>query len=267
MMVAPTKSLWRLVKYRPQVDPNDLADAVIRQVGETYLDYRTRLLVRDSTEALRAYWGEERFQEWLHRSPVSEQLESIREEEFERPGFPSLARRLMEKTDPEEVRTYLRELGTRVRKSLKIPIGGSIALIMPGLLERETDDIDIVDEVPAELRNQHDLLHDLESRYGLKLAHFQRHYLPMGWENRLHYLDTFGELRVYLVDAYDVILSKLFSIRTKDLDDMREVVKKLDKATLSQRLKDTTSSMFASEDLKQRAEQNWYILFGEPLPS
>lgn len=266
-MVAQTKGLWKLVKYRPQVDPNDLAEAVVRQVGEGALDYRTRLLVRDSTEALREYWGEDRFQEWLCGSPARERIESIRSEEFERSGFPSLARRLVEKTDPEEVRTYLRELGTRVRKSLKIPVGGSIALIMPGLLERETDDIDIVDEVPAELRNQHDVLHDLESRYGLKLAHFQRHYLPMGWENRLHYLDTFGELRVYLVDAYDVILSKLFSIRTKDLDDMREVVKKLDRPTLVQRFKDTTGSMLASEDLKKRAEQNWYVLFGEPLPS
>lgn len=266
-MVAPTKGLWKLVKYRPQVDPNDLAAAVLREIGEEVLDYRTRLLVRDSTEALRTYWGEERFQEWLCQSPARERLESIRKEVFERPGFPSLARRLVEKTDPEEVRTYLRELGTHVRKSLKIPVGGSIALIMPGLLERETDDIDIVDEVPAEIRNQHNVLHDLESRYGLKLAHFQRHYLPMGWEHRLHYLDTFGELRVYLLDAYDVILSKLFSIRTKDLDDMREVVKKLNRVTLVQRFKDTTASMLASGDLKKRAEHNWYILFGEPLPS
>src|SRR5262245_26969706 len=127
-MVSPTKSLWKLVKYRPQVDPNDLADAVQRQAGEDGLDYRTRLLVRDSTEALRTYWGEDRFREWLCRSPVRARIESIRNEVFERPGFPSLARRLVEKTDPEEVRTYLRELGTRVRKSLKVPVGGSIAL-------------------------------------------------------------------------------------------------------------------------------------------
>jgi hypothetical protein len=266
-MVATAKDLWRLVKYRPQVDPNDLADAVLRQISEEGLDYRTRLLVRDSTEALRVFWGEDRFQAWLGRIPFRDRIDGIRNEEFERPGFPSLARRLMEKTDPEQIKTYFRELGTTVRKSLKIPVGGSVALIMPGLLSRETDDIDIVDEVPAELRNQHHLLHDLESRYGLKLAHFQRHYLPMGWENRMHYLDTFGELRVYLLDAYDVILSKLFSIRTKDLDDMREVVGQLDKAILAQRMKDTTVSMLAAPGLKERAEKNWYILFGESLPT
>lgn len=173
----------------------------------------------------------------------------------------------MEKTDPEQIRQYLRDLGVKVKRPLRMEVGGSVALIMPGYLSRATDDIDAVDEVPAELRGEHALLHELEDRYGLSLTHFQRHYLPMGWEQRLHFLDSFGQLQVYLVDAADVLLSKLFSVRSKDLDDLRVVAPQLDKDSLACRLKQTCSSMIAAPDLRQCAERNWYILYGEALPT
>jgi hypothetical protein len=127
--------------------------------------------------------------------------------------------------------------------------------------------MDVVDEVPADLRNQHKLLHELKERYGLELAHFQRHYLPKGWEIRLHYLDAFGALRVYLVDAHDVFLSKLFSKRTKDLDDLRFVSRHLDKAVLTRKLTENCSALLSEQDLRQYAEKNWYIVYGEPLPA
>jgi hypothetical protein len=267
MMATQTKDLWRLVKYRPQVDPDDLAEAVEAQAGEEGLDYRTRLLIRDSVDALKGYWGESRFKDWLGRSPTRTQIEVICKEDFERPGFPSLRRRLMKKTDAEEIRSYLRELGAKVHRPLRINIAGSASVILPGYLVRNTDDIDIVDEVPAELRSQHAFLHDLESRYALKLAHVQRHYLPMGWEQRLHYEGAYGQLQVYLLDIADLFVGKLFSIRTRDRDDLRALKEHLDKAAVAQRLKDTSASMLASPELRQRAEQNWYILYGEPLPA
>lgn len=266
-MIAQTKDLWRLIHYGPQIDPDDLASAIQDQVQDEGLDYRTRLLIRDSVEALRKYWGEDRFQNWLARCPKRDRIESICQEEFERPGFPSLRRRLMEKTDPEQIRQYLRELGTRVRRPLRLNVGGSVALILPGYLSRATDDIDVVDEVPSEIRTEHALLHELQGRYGLSLAHFQRHYLPMGWEHRLHFLDRFGELQVYLIDAADVFLSKLFSVRTKDWDDLRVLTGQLEKDTLIRRLQQGCSSMLAAPDLRQRAEHNWYVLYGQTLPT
>ncbi|MCI0455661.1 MAG: DUF6036 family nucleotidyltransferase [Gemmataceae bacterium] len=269
-MPVQARDLWDLVPGKPQIDPHDLAEAVESQAAEGgALDYRTRLLIRDSVEALKGYWGERRVKEWLASSPARAPIERICAESFERPGFPSIKERLMEKTDPATVEQLFRELGSRIRlrHRVRLAVGGSVALILPGYLERATEDIDVVDEIPAEIRSQHALLDELRKRYGLLLAHFQSHYLPSGWENRLHYLDTFGDLQVYLVDAYDVFLSKLFSIRTKDLDDMRMLVPQLDKDTLTQRFKETTASMLAAEDLRKRAEQNWYILYGEPLPS
>ena len=63
---------------------------------------------------------------------------------------------------------------------------------MTNLLERRTDDIDVEDEVPSEIRSRHDLLDQLAKSYGLRLTHFQSHYLPEGWQSRLHLLGVFG---------------------------------------------------------------------------
>jgi hypothetical protein len=41
----------------------------------------------------------------------------------------------------------------------------------------------------------------------------------------------------------------------------------LNKDELVRRLKATMSSAFASPELREQAQQNWYILFGEELPT
>jgi len=265
-MSTQTLDLWSLVRARPQIDPNDLADAVAHQAAEEPLDYRTRLLIRDSVEALREFWGGPRVERWLVDCPLHDKIEGICQEEYEDIGFPSIRKRLMDKTDPTTIEQYFRELGSKVRKSMNLQVGGSIALISSGLLVRHTEDVDVVDEVPIEFREQGDLIESLKTRYGLLLAHFQQHYLPSGWSNRLHYHESYGDLHVYFVDPIDIFLGKLTSIRTKDLDDLRVLVPQLEKATIVQRLKDTMQSALASEALKERAKHNWYILFGEELP-
>lgn len=266
-MATQTQNLWDLVLGRPEVDPHELAEAVEEQTSHEPLDYRTRLLIRDSLVALEQYWGKEQFGAWLRSTPARPCLESILAESFERCGFPFLSDRVVKTTKPEEVRQYLRELGTHIARPLPLYVGGSIALILTGQLSRRTDDLDVVDEVPEVLRNQHDLLAGLRTRYGLGLTHFQSHYLPCGWEQRLHSLGAFGNLQVFLVDVYDVFLSKLFSKREKDRDDLRYVSPQLDKEALIRRLRDTGGSLLADSNLRPNAELNWYILYGEQLPS
>jgi hypothetical protein len=266
-MAVQTRDLWSLVRSRPQVDPDDLVEAIEDQVAQESLDYRTRLLIRDCVSALRKHWGDERLQAWLSSSPHRREIEAICGESFNEVGFPSLTQRIMEKTNPEEVKQYLRELGLLLHRPVQVYVGGAVALILPTYISRRTEDVDIVDEVPAELRSLHQPLAQLKKRYGLSLTHFQSHYLPHGWEQRLHSQEPFGQLRVFLVDAYDVFLSKLTSKREKDLDDLREVAPHLDKETLVHRLKETMTSLLAEPDARQRAEHNWYILYGEALPS
>src|SRR6266702_1376291 len=101
-MATQTLELWDLVRWGPQVDPCDLARAVCEQAGETPLDYRTRLLIRDSVAALKAFWGESRVAKWLDGASVGETIRAICAQEYEEVGFPSLRRRLRDKTQPEQ---------------------------------------------------------------------------------------------------------------------------------------------------------------------
>jgi Nucleotidyltransferase of unknown function (DUF6036) len=265
-MVVQSKDLWSLVKGRPQVDPQDLADAIGEQVCADPLDYRTRLPIRDSIEALNRNWGPERLAAWLAGCPARHKIEAIRREHFERPGFPSLAERLMEKTEGEDIKDFLKELGVQLGHPVRVFIGGSAALILPGYVSRGTDYIDLVDELPAEIRSLHQALAGLKQRMGLMLAHFQSHYLPSRWQDRVHSLGCFGQLQVYLVDVHDIFLSKLFSSRDKDRDDLRMFRGQLDKETLSRRLKETAGSLLGEPSLRKQAVLNWYLLYGETLP-
>src|SRR5262245_32121923 len=161
-MAVRAHDLWGLVWGKPQIDPDDLAAAVADQAREEELDYRTRLLIRDSVEALKGYWGERRVRDWLAGSSTRERIEAICGEAFERPGFPTIARRLMAKTDPEVIEQLLRRLGTGIHRSARLVIGGSASLILQGFLSRQTEDIDVVDEVPQEIRDEHGLLDRLK---------------------------------------------------------------------------------------------------------
>jgi hypothetical protein len=265
-MVAEVRDLWALTRGRPQIDPNDLAGAVTAQVAEADLDYRTRLLVRDSVEALRSYWGTAKWQKWLDANPRKGEIEAILGEEFDKVGFPLLAASVMEKTEPEVIRQFFDHLGRRMRKDVRIYVAGSVALILPGFLARHTQDIDVVDEVPEEIRENHQLTDELKNVYRLYLGHVQSHYFPTGWRDRAHYFDYFEGLTVYLVDVYDVFLSKLFSARAKDMGDLRLLVPQLDKQVLIERLQRTCGSFLATSRLLQLAQDNWHILFGEDLP-
>lgn len=258
--------LWELVWGKPQVDPTALIKAVERELDEESLDFRTRLLIRDSTQALEGYWGSERLQQRLSRSPVREKIQAIRSENLGEPGFPLLKEQLMERTEPEAVKEYLRELGTCINEPVTLEVGGAIALILGGHLTRATADIDVINEVPSAIRSRQNLLNDLQMRYGLLLTHFQSHYLPTGWQQRLNYLGDFGSIKLYIVDVYDIFLGKLFSVRTKDLDDLRAIKPNIAKDHLVKQLLTTAQDFLKEPSLKKSAEKNWYILFGEDLP-
>jgi hypothetical protein len=258
--------IWSLVLGPPQIDPNDLAAALQEQSGERDLDYRTRLLLRDSLDALKSYWGAQQFSHWLASCCSRDRLERIWQEEFEKPGFTLIRRRLVEKTNPSAIRELLTELGSRLRQAVRLNVGGSSALILPGYVVRHTEDIDVVDEVPRQVREQHALLDELKQRYGLMITHFGSHYLPTGWEQRLQFFGDFDGLRVYLVDVVDVFVGKIFSKRAKDLDDLRMLAPQLDKELLVRRLKDSTAALQKDAQLLQLAQKSWQIVFGEALP-
>ncbi len=265
-MAVPTLDLWSLVRGRPQIDPSDLAEAVVHQAAEEPLDYRTRLLIRDSVDALHTYWGVQRVENWLDECPLHDKIITICKDKFEELGFPSIRKRLMDKTDPETIRQYFQALGFELRETIKIAIGGGCALILPGYVSRFTEDIVVVGEVPAEIRTKYQLLDQLEKLHGLHMGHVQSHSIPRDWQERVHSFGVYNYLQVSLVDVYDVFLSKLFSVRTKDMGDLKVLLPQLDKNVLSRRLQSTCQDFLAAERLQEIAEKNWKILFGEDLP-
>jgi len=263
-IVAPTADLWHFVQSQHWLDPDELFEAVVQQTLVEGNDYRTRLLIRDSLDALGGHWGKVEFQKRLAKAHVPK-ASQVLAEEFERQGFPSIKHRLVKPMNPDFFEKVFRKIGDRLKSNVTIPIGGSTSLILQGMLRRATEDIDIVDEVPAPIRNDHAFLQSLERDSKIMIAHFQRHYLPMNWENRTHWYGEFGLLTVTLVDAHDIFLSKLFSIRDKDLLDMEIILPQLDRQTILDRLKADCQSLLTNEAYHDRATRNWYILTGEPL--
>jgi hypothetical protein len=266
-MSATIDELWNLTRGGQPIDAEELASAIEAQAAEDFPDYRTRLLIRDSLDALAARWGRDRLMEWLTWSPRQDHLRRLWHSDLGPAGFPSLTRRIMDATRPETVLRFFRDLGSRIDRPARLDVGGSISLILAGVLSRQTEDIDVVDEVPAEIRTRYDLLDQLVTRYGLNLAHFQSHYLPSAWSNRVRSLGRFEKLDVFLVDVYDVLLSKLFSTREKDLDDLVTVAPRVGKEVLESRLRQSAGPLLGEPQLAEAARRNWYVLYGDPLPA
>jgi Nucleotidyltransferase of unknown function (DUF6036) len=259
--------LWELALHRQQIDVGDLERAIENEFSRPDLDFRTRLLIRDGLTALRASVGSAGVDHWLEHSHHGPALHSLEQSSLGPTGFPSLVHRIMQSTKPETVEQFLRELGLSLAAPTRLVIGGSIALILANALARHTEDIHVVNEVPAAIRRQHELLENLAKRYGLHLTHFQSHYLPTGWEDRLKSLGAFGKLDVFLIDPCDIFLGKLFSNREKDRDDLRAMYRQFEKPELIHRLQATTASLRREPSPREAAEKNWYILFGDLLPS
>jgi hypothetical protein len=258
--------LWELVWGKPEVDPEALSRAIEKEAASADLDFRTRLLIRDSTQALEQYWGKDRLEKWLRESSMRAQIESIQQEDLGERGF-FVREQLSEPMKPETVRRFLRDFGVHFRERIRLDVGGSIALILRGYISRATEDIDVVDEVPASIRLDQRFMDELFNSYKLVITHFQSHYLPSGWQDRLEHAGDFGNLSVYLVDVYDIAAGKLFSKRRKDLDDLRVILPKLNKQQLISHLHITTQSFLQDQAMRESAERNWYIVFGDELPA
>jgi hypothetical protein len=256
-------TFWQIATRGRAVDAVALLDAATSPEVLNSTDARTRLLARDSLRALQRYWGPHVVDARLLSSANRQQAAAILSHDVEEVGFPTLEANLMKPTEPAQLYAFLRELGLRVRDRCSIAIGGSLALMVDGILIRHTEDIDVVNELPDVIRREHALLDDLSTRYRLKLTHFQSHYLPTGWDGRTRSLGIFGQIEARVVDPLDVLAGKLFSRRTKDLDDFRLAWANVDQPSLRNRIATRTDSFRADPSLREAATQNWYIVTGE----
>ncbi len=257
---------WELVWGQPYIDSERLAGAIERELLRNRApDFRTRLLVRDASRALRSHWGQVRFARWLRRSPARTLVEGVLKEPLGKVGFHFIEERLVAGLRREDVEQILELLGRHVHERLEVNIGGSIPTLLQGLTARPTDDIDLVDEVPAAIRTQRAALKGIREKYGLRFGHVQSHYLPANWATRRRLLGDFGGIRAYLVDPYDVFISKLSSKQEKHRDDLRVMAAKLDRDIVQQRLLTDARAFLADPHDRPVIEENWRFIYREPL--
>jgi Nucleotidyltransferase of unknown function (DUF6036) len=262
----PILDPWRLVWGQPYIDCRTLASAIEQDLDrDGDPDVRTRLLVRDAAVAMRSFWGARRFNRWLTKSPARRQIRMILQEDMGKTGFTTIRRRLVNTVDSRQLRQILHLLGQSVHDPIDVTIAGSIPTLIKGLTARPTSDIDFVDEVPAAIRRQRSVLQKIRSQFGLTLGHVQSHYLPANWKNRRQWLDEFGGLRVYLIDEYDIFVSKLSSKKEKHQLDLRVLALKLDQDIARGRLLTDGRAFLDDPGLKPQIEENWQFVFQEPL--
>jgi hypothetical protein len=257
---------WALVWGQPYIDADRLAAAIEADLQATPApDFRTRLLIRDAGRALASFWGGQGFAVWLANSPVGERIKIILEEDLGKPGFGNIRRRLVSNPNLADIKHVLQLIGERIHGRIDVNIAGSIPTLIAGLTARPTNDIDIVNEVPAEIREQRAVLQKIDREFGLKFGHVQSHYLPSGWESRRQFLGDFGGLRVYLVDPYDIFVSKLSSKQEKHQQDLRVMAKTLDQKTIHERLFGAGKPFLEDPYLRPQIEKNWHSVYVEPL--
>jgi hypothetical protein len=250
--------LWDLVSRPGGVDARALLHTVADASRESDDDPRTRLLMRDASRILQKHFGD-----WLVRRHVVGLDSVCAYNDGDDRGFPTLEARVVDATNPDRVLQMFTELGKRIRGSATLIVGGSLPLILNHLIVRKTDDADIVDEVPAVVREQHDLLAELAADFGLRLSHFQSHYLPEGWRDRLQSLGRFGQLDVMLIDPIDVLVGKLFTRRDKDFRDIRVAFSLVDRQTFTERVRRSTSKLREEPAMLAAAVERWGFLTGE----
>lgn len=261
----PCLDPWALVWGQPTIDADRLAAAIEHDLQTTPdADFRTRLLVRDAARAIRSFWGRTRFARWLANSATGA-VGAILAEDLGPTGFPAIRRRLVANNTAAVVGQIFDLLGRNIHSRVEADVAGSIPTLLRGLTARPTADIDFVDEVPTEIRKQRAVLRKIQADYGLTLGHVQSHYLPSGWRDRRRHLGDYGGLRVYVVDEYDVFVSKLSSKKEKHRQDLRVLAGALDKETARRRL--FTSGQAFLEDPLQRPqiEENWRFIYQDPL--
>ena len=254
--------LWAITKRRGPIDARRLLDALSavdpRDVDDA--DERTKMLCRDAAAALRKFPATDPTH--VGRARALPAFSPPEPDPMNR-GFRTLELRLVEPTNPEVLFDMLRDLGRRVHQPCSIIVGGSFALMLEQLIVRQTDDVDVVDELPPAIRDEHDLRDNLARRYGIRFGHFQSHYLPGGWQQRVRSLGIFGSITAYQVDPIDVLVCKLFSRREKDFDDVRLALPLVDRQSFIDRVAMATGPWRAIPSMHEVAKSNWYVLTGE----
>ncbi len=128
----------------------------------------------------------------------------------------------------KSLQAALLRLGSTLRESASLTLGGSAALLLTGALDRLTDDGDVV-ESSVDFATLLDAVRQVEvvelAPPGWLNTSIQAytHVLPADYRSRLVHLPRMGRLDVSLLGRADVILMKTYAHRPRDLQDLLAV--------------------------------------------
>lgn len=260
-------ALWRIVTRSSSISPKALLVRLANALRTPDPDPRSIVLMRECFGALGRTLGRNFVAQKIagHAETAVDLrlMQDITSHSIEPNKFPSILPRLIEPISAQNVIECLRDVSTQLRERVSIVVGGSSVLLLKHLIERATENIDVLDELPEELRDQHAVLDDIKARHRLSITHAASHYLPTGWNTRTWSLDKFGPLDVRVVDPIDLLVSKLFSKRAKDFRDVKDCWDLIDHAEFRQRLSQDTHLLRGNSEVLAAAVRNWFVLTGE----
>ncbi len=262
-VTAAVDELWTMAWRHRAIAPRRVLDIIPVAVRHPDLDERTQLLIRDALNAVAEKLGRDVTQILVDEMPEAKSVNAIWHAEYDKVGFPTLARRMQKPFSPNQLLGYLRELGRRLREPASITIAGSAVLILRAIVVRPTSDIDVIDELPRAIREEHELLKELEFETEVHLGHTASHYMPSGYQGRTTEYAHFDRLSIRMVDTIDLLVGKLFSMRPKDFRDVRDAWDNIDQAAFRDRLARCTHGLREVPRVGEKAKDNWYILTGE----
>lgn len=133
----------------------------------------------------------------------------------------------------EPWRSFLSVIDSRLEKECVLYCVGGFVLVVLYDLERPTGDLDVIEFVPPNLEKP--LLElagefsDLSKQYGLYLQSTKVAQYPENYEARLQEMlpGVFRKLRLFALDPYDIVLSKLDRNSPRDREDVKYLAKRI----------------------------------------
>ena len=166
--------------------------------------------------------------------------------------------------------SFLRELDSELSRAVDVYCIGGFVLYAQYQIPRVTGDIDYLKTAPADAANEIEALAGADSKLGKK---YRIHVhaagvtdLPEDFESRLQPLNFgLGKIRLYAVDPYDLVLSKLTRNSSKDRADVKWVARQLQLSykVLMQRWEKEMAPWIANHDRHRRSLQLWKEYFQE----
>lgn len=166
---------------------------------------------------------------------------------------------------------FLTELDTLLSERIELHCIGGFAAVAAYGLPRSTNDLDYFALVPAyyaqEVERQAGEGSPLERKYRVHVHRAAIASLPMNYDQRLTELfaGQFRKIRLFIIDPYDLILSKLSRNADRDREDVKYLARaqKLDRVTLRERYAELRPVLIGPADRHDKTLEFWLEAYFE----